>query len=279
MDTSTRATGYDLFKLIVALLLLMLFLLLWRRGSQPLSAAPLTPSVTRDANPIGIVETHMAPSHTSTPRPSPRPTETFETTSTIQPSPTTTSQGASTPMTMTSPTATAVVNATAMIQPSPSAAIQSASTPTSPPSPSATMTVEEMPTIKPSATVTSQNVSTPTPLLSPTGTATAKASPTPAEATPSVGTACEAATERSRLQIGRNATILRRLNFRSSPGIQHNWLRTNVPGTQVEVVAGPECLPHLWGAYMWWQIRLPNGEIGWSAEASIHGTFYFMEPE
>jgi hypothetical protein len=78
--------------------------------------------------------------------------------------------------------------------------------------------------------------------------------------------------------MGRNATILRRLNFRSSPGIQHNWLRTNLPGTQVEVVGGPQCLPHLWGAYLWWQIRLPDGEIGWSAEGSIHGTFYFMEP-
>ena len=275
MDTSTRATGYDLFKLIVALLLLMLFLLLWRRGSQPLSPAPttasLTPSVTRAANPIGIVETQTIASHTSTPRPSPRPTENFETMSTIQPSLTTTSQDASTPMTLTSPTATAIVEATATIQ--------SASTPTPPPSPSATMTVEVIPTTKPSATVTIQNVSSPTPLPSPTGTATAKASPTPVEATRSVRTACETATERSRLQIGRNATILRRLNLRSSPGIQHNWLRTNLPGTQVEVVAGPECVPHLWGAYMWWQIRLPNGEIGWSAEGSIHGTFYFMAPE
>jgi hypothetical protein len=73
--------------------------------------------------------------------------------------------------------------------------------------------------------------------------------------------------------------ILRRLNFRSSPGIQDNWLRTNIPGTQVEVIGGPECLPYVAGAYIWWQIKLPKGEVGWSAEGSIHGTFYFMEPE
>jgi hypothetical protein len=75
-----------------------------------------------------------------------------------------------------------------------------------------------------------------------------------------------------------SATILRRLNFRSSPGIRDNWLRTNLPGTKVEIVGGPECLPHFTGAYVWWQIQLPSGETGWSAEGSVHGTFYFLEP-
>jgi hypothetical protein len=74
-----------------------------------------------------------------------------------------------------------------------------------------------------------------------------------------------------------NATILHRLNFRSSPGIQNNWLLTNIPGTKVEVIGGPVCLPHFIGAYVWWQIKLPNGQIGWSAEASLRGAFYFME--
>jgi len=74
------------------------------------------------------------------------------------------------------------------------------------------------------------------------------------------------------------ATILRRLNFRSSPGIRENWLHTNIPGTQVEIVGGPECVPHQAGAYLWWQIKLPDGKIGWSAEGSLYGSFYFMEP-
>jgi hypothetical protein len=80
------------------------------------------------------------------------------------------------------------------------------------------------------------------------------------------------------LQVGTNATILRRLNFRSSPGIRDNWLLTNIPGTQVEIIGGPECVPYWTGAYMWWQIRLPDGRTGWSAEGSLHGSFYFMEP-
>ena len=89
---------------------------------------------------------------------------------------------------------------------------------------------------------------------------------------------CEAANSRSRLQVGMNAMILRRLNFRSSPGIQDNWLLTNIPGTKVQLVGGPECIPHFIGAYLWWQIELPGGRIGWPAEGSVLGAFYFMEP-
>jgi hypothetical protein len=75
------------------------------------------------------------------------------------------------------------------------------------------------------------------------------------------------------------AIIQRRLNFRSSPGIMNNWIKTNLPGTQVEVIGGPECTRYKnGGAYLWWQIKLPDGQIGWSAETSAFGAFYFMEP-
>lgn len=150
------------------------------------------------------------------------------------------------------------------------------SSPTSTPVPLPSLT----PTLEPAPASTATNAvdSTVTPLPSPTATSVLEATPTLISETPSTTTACEAAAARSRLQSGTNATILRRLNFRSSPGIQDNWLRTNIPGTQVEVVGGPECVPHAVGAYVWWQIRLPDGAVGWSAEGSIHGTFYFMEP-
>jgi hypothetical protein len=100
----------------------------------------------------------------------------------------------------------------------------------------------------------------------------------PIPGAPPVADVCETVTARSRLQVGTNATILRRLNFRTSPGIRNNWILTNISGTPVEVVGGPECLPHLWGAYLWWQIRLPDGRLGWSAEGSLFGSFYFIEP-
>jgi len=95
---------------------------------------------------------------------------------------------------------------------------------------------------------------------------------------PSEQNICEAIS-RSQLQVGMKATIVRQLNFRSSPGILYNWILTNNPNTQVEIVGGPTCTRYQnGGAYLWWQIKLPNGLIGWSAEASAFGAFYFMEP-
>lgn len=149
---------------------------------------------------------------------------------------------------------------------------------TSRPSPLPTKTIESTPTILPSPAETKPAAPTATPSPSPTPTPVVESTSTPAAQSPSTTSACESAAPRSRLQAGMNATILRRLNFRSSPGIRNNWLLTNIPGTNVEVVGGPECLPHVTGAYIWWQIKLSDGRIGWSAEGSIHGTFYFMEP-
>jgi hypothetical protein len=59
----------------------------------------------------------------------------------------------------------------------------------------------------------------------------------------------------------------------------NNWILTNIPGTKVDVIGGPACTRYQnGGSYLWWQIRLPSGVIGWSAEASAFGAFYFMEP-
>jgi len=202
MDASRRAPGYDLFKLIVAIFLLILaFILMWI--SPPQSPALL-----------------------STPLPS-----------------------------------------TAAILSQPTV------TPTAPDSASLPVT----PSPLPSPTETSISEPTPTSRPTPTGTPVAETTVTPTAGTP-VPTACDASRSRSRLQTGVNATILRRLNFRSSPGIRDNWLLTNISGTQVEVVGGPECVPYWAGAYLWWQVKLSDGRTGWSAEGSLHGSFYFMEP-
>ena len=226
MDLSARATGFDLFKSIVAILLLILFFLLnWRTTAQSPalistghpnpSAAPTTaPTLLVNVNPTDIPASPNSISLTSTPLPLPSPTATNDSVPTITPLP--------------APTATEVAQLTA------------------------------------------------TPLPSQIESATSSPS-TPIAGTPA-GTACDAASSRSHLQTGMSATILRRLNFRSSPGVGNNWLLTNLPGTRVEVVGGPECIPHSRGAYVWWQIKLPDGQVGWSAEASQHGAFYFMEP-
>lgn len=208
MSTSTRAPLYDLFKLIVAIILLLLFLFLIWNGRTS-STIPLSP--------------------TSTPLP---PTGTAAPASSTSPAPTET------------PTSTAIP-------------------PTNSPTPSPT-------SLPPTATST--------PTIAPTIPPVTETLPTPIVEIPSEPEAC-AAVSRSQLQVGVQAVIQRRLNFRSSPGIKNNWIKTNLPGTRVEVIGGPECTRYKnGGAYLWWQIRLPDGQIGWSAEASAFGAFYFMEP-
>ena len=218
MESSTRATGYDLFKLIVAILLLILFFLLNRRP---------TPQSSTHISTLTTVPTLFGNAQTTT-----------------VPSSSTSISLTSTSIPILIPTATNIAASTQTPLPSP--------------------------------TTTEISAPTATPLPSPSTTPVSSTS-TPISGTPAA-TACEAASSHSRLQAGMSATILRRLNFRSSPGIQNNWLLTNNPGTKVEVIGGPECIPHSIGAYVWWQIKLPDGQIGWSAEASQQGMFYFIEP-
>ncbi|HAV75908.1 MAG TPA: hypothetical protein DCX53_00995 [Anaerolineae bacterium] len=144
----------------------------------------------------------------------------------------------------------------------------------------------------PSPTVVSSPTSVPTearqplptdaPANAPSPTATLTA--TPQAIDPSVDettaetSSCEEIAN-SQIEVGMIVMIKHRLNFRSSPGIHNNRVLTNLPGTQVEVIGGPICTRYRnSGAYLWWQIELPNGLVGWSAEASIFGDYFFMEP-
>ena len=133
-------------------------------------------------------------------------------------------------------------------------------------------------TALPSPSATSLPTLTATPIPAATGSPVPETLPTPIVEIPSDQNVCEAVS-RSQLKVGMKADIVRYLNFRSSPGILNNWILTNIPNTQVEIIGGPTCTRYRnGGAYLWWQIKLPNGLTGWSAEASAFGAFYFMEP-
>ena len=214
MSSSTRAPLYDLFKLIVALILLLIFLSLsfWLRPSQ----------ARQPEDQLGI--TFPRPPNESPPPP---PSSTVAPTTSTSFSPTETAAHTTTPSPATTP--------------------------------------------QPIASQTS------TAIPSPTASPVPEITPTPAVETTEETNLC-AAVSRSQLQVGMQATIVRHLNLRSSPGIQNNWILTNIPGTQVEIIGGPSCTQHHGGgSYLWWQIKLPNGLVGWSAEASASGAFYFME--
>ncbi|HNQ93570.1 MAG TPA: hypothetical protein PKK96_04830 [Anaerolineales bacterium] len=208
MSRSSYAPLYDLFKLVVAIILLLIFLffyLNWKgsRGTQ---------------ESVSFVSTSTP--HPSTQTPSPAPTGIPAAVSSTE---------ISTPIVATN---------TPML----------ADTPT------------QTPTTEPSS-----------------GSPTPETSPTLIVENPSDAEACSLLPPQ--LQVGIKATIKRRLNFRSSPGISNNWILTNIPNTQVDVIGGPVCTRYENGvAYLWWQIKLPDGSVGWSAEASALGAVYFMEP-
>ncbi len=82
-----------------------------------------------------------------------------------------------------------------------------------------------------------------------------------------------------RLMPGEEAKVLVRLNFRSSPGIANdNWLTTMRPGTQLKVLGETVCTVYDFGAYLWWHLEREDGVTGWSAEAPVNGSYYFLEP-
>jgi len=212
MSTSSHAPFYDLFKLIVAIILLLIFLFLIRM-------------------PFGASSQFIPSTNTSTPPP---PT----------PIPVSSPQGASFTPTPPPPT--------------------NAPAPTETPLPHNTSTPTETPT----------QVATPIP----SPTQLEESLPTPIVEIPSEPNVC-AAVSRSQLQVGMDVVIQRYLNLRLAPGLSQNWISIISPGTQVKVIGGPYCTSYTnGGAYLWWQIQLPNGLVGWSAEASAFGTFYFMEP-
>jgi hypothetical protein len=84
--------------------------------------------------------------------------------------------------------------------------------------------------------------------------------------------------QQARLQADGKARVLTNLNMRSTPGIEDNWLVTNVTGTELKIISGPVCTVQTQGAYWWWEVENPYGQRGWSAEAHESGYYYFLEP-
>ena len=83
----------------------------------------------------------------------------------------------------------------------------------------------------------------------------------------------------SRLEAGMKVILRKNLNFRSSPEVRpDNLLATNLGGTELEVVGESFCNAEAESPYRWWKLKTPEGIIGWSAEGSASGSFYFLEP-
>jgi hypothetical protein len=83
----------------------------------------------------------------------------------------------------------------------------------------------------------------------------------------------------SRITLGSKVVVVTNLNVRNLPEVAPgNWVQTHLSGTQLDVVGGPVCYPYLNGAYLLWQVQASDGTSGWSAEGSVTGTNYFLQP-
>lgn len=137
------------------------------------------------------------------------------------------------------------------------------------PTPTKIPTMTDRPTDTPTPTPTEPNqppitdTPTPTPTFTPSPTATQDI--------------CSLALK-SRLDVGITVTVTTNLNFRASPGLDQEIKLVSLPGDRLEIIGGPICIPHLDGAYMWWQVQRTDGNIGWSAEGSLTRIYYFLEP-
>ncbi len=82
----------------------------------------------------------------------------------------------------------------------------------------------------------------------------------------------------SRLAVGKQARVLKILNFHSGAGTEYPVFHVNFPGTMVQIIDGPVCQPYGSAAYLWWKVQETGGATGWSAEGEQVGKFYYMEP-
>jgi len=217
-DGSRYAPGYDLFKLIVAVILTIILIFLLLQESR-LRYAALSLTVTASSlTERAVLPTMTSPPltvSTSTPLPPPTSTE-------LVPTQSTPVESTPTESIATEPVPTELI-------------------PTEQPPPIESIPTEQVPASDPNQ---------------------CPANPT-------------------RLQAGAAVRVLDWLNFRTGPGLHYEIQRTNRPGTELEVIGGPVCTvrggepPR---AYLWWNVRMEDGQEGWSAEAPLNFPNYFLEP-
>jgi len=129
---------------------------------------------------------------------------------------------------------------------------------------------------QPRPTPTLQITANPT-LAPPTPTSIFPTATSTISVTPLTTPACNPDVQ-SYLAVGLPARVLINLNMHTTPEMTDNVFDAIPAGQIVDVLQGPVCVPHLNGAYWWWEIRNAEGVTGWSVEATLNGAVYFLEP-
>ena len=82
----------------------------------------------------------------------------------------------------------------------------------------------------------------------------------------------------SMLKAGTTVFIQNRVNLRTQPSRLNRIVMVLKPGTEVKIIGGPVETFYTDGKYVWWNIEIPGGLQGWSAELSLCGRYYFIGP-
>ena len=77
---------------------------------------------------------------------------------------------------------------------------------------------------------------------------------------------------------GKTVIIQKSVNLRTQPSRLNRIILVLKPGTQVKIIDGPVETQYAIGKYVWWKVELPGGLTGWSAELSVCGRYYFLDP-
>jgi hypothetical protein len=258
MENNRHWIAYDWFKLLVALVLLVIWIILMLRPPQ---LAPTAGTNLPAYPPASFTWTYDAANHALL---DPQGVRQF----------TLSADGK-----MWQPVIPAEAQ-TASSQPAPSGTPLPTTAPTQAPT---TITAATLAT-----TATPTKISTSAPLATPAATetttpaATAGATEAPTLATTATAAATSAANCQApapaRLVVGKTAKVLSNLNLRSEPKIDNNILVVNPAGAILKVLQGPVCVPYQNSAYLWWQVESPNGKTGWSAENYLNGRGYYILP-
>ncbi len=90
---------------------------------------------------------------------------------------------------------------------------------------------------------------------------------------------CESANPIRITSVGDCVRVVHNLiPLRSSPDANSaNIVRALSIGTELKIVSLPVCTPFLDGANQWWEVQTKDGQIGWAAEGSAVGSTYYLE--
>ncbi len=121
----------------------------------------------------------------------------------------------------------------------------------------------------------SATISPTSPTLAPSPTAALTATPSPTPTAPPSPTAVTAV-----LQLGERAVLTGLgsdpLHLRDGPGRWYAEVAHLLEGETVSLTVGPQTDTS--GAYIWWQVELGDGSVGWIAEGPIDGSEHWLVP-